>query len=256
MKSKIIQITSIFIIILPFLSGCAQDPPKCSDVETLSLVKQIITNQLRIKNLSEQEVKNNLGFEFSRASAFDKSIKKYSCQTKLIAGKYELPITYESQLDDQNQHFVLVNNIAESDIYNIKEEIKEKIKESSNKYALSSSIKVKNESTCLKYEPNIVKISGKLVELTFAGPPNYESIENGDDAETGYYLELSRSICTVAEEDSDGFENIKLVQLVLDKSGYSSLRNKLNTSISIKGNLFAGDNGHHHASVLLINITQ
>lgn len=255
MKFKIIQITSIFIIILPFLSGCAQDPPKCSDVETLSLVKQIISNKLRIKNLSEQEVKNNLEFEFSRASAFDKSIKKYSCQAKLIAGKYELPISYESQLDDQNQHIVLVDNFADSDLYNIKNEITSTIKDVNTKKVISTNL-VKNEPTCLKYDSDKVKISGKLVELTFPGRPNYESIEDGDEAENGFYIELSKPFCTVGDGESDGFENIKLVQLVLDEKGYSLLNNKLNTNVTVEGNLFGALTGHHHAQVLLENVTE
>jgi hypothetical protein len=59
--------------------------------------------------------------EFPRASAFDEKIKKYSCEAKLVAGgAYQLPIIYESQLDDKGQHIVSVGGISRGDLLGVK----------------------------------------------------------------------------------------------------------------------------------------
>ena len=55
------------------------------------------------------------------------------------------------------------------------------------------------EPGCLPYEPEPVQMTGTLVRLTFPGRPNYESIEEGDEPETGFYLELSRGVCTTGD---------------------------------------------------------
>ena len=79
--------------------------------------------------MSENEIKENLKLELPRASAFDEKIKKYSCEAKMIVGgSIQLPITYESQLDDSNQHIVAVGGILKGDIYAISYTLVEAIK--------------------------------------------------------------------------------------------------------------------------------
>lgn len=106
---------------------------------------------------------------------------------------------------------------------------------------------------CLRYEPVVVALSGILVRRTYPGAPNYESIKDGDQPETGYYLKLQSPVCVKAEEndESSDHDDIKEVQLVLDIKQYATLRPKLGKSISLSGQLFEGFNGHHHTSVLL-----
>ncbi len=98
-------------------TGCVKEPPKCSDEDTLTLVRKIILDQIGgSEKLTEKEIKDNLKIEYSRASAFEEKIKKFSCDAKLIVGgTVEMPITYESQLDDNNQHIVSVGGISEID---------------------------------------------------------------------------------------------------------------------------------------------
>ena len=81
-------------------------------------MRKIVLDELGgSEGLSEQEIRENMRLEFSRATAFDKNIKKYSCDAKLITGgTYQLPITYESQLDDKNQHIVSVGGIGRGDL--------------------------------------------------------------------------------------------------------------------------------------------
>jgi hypothetical protein len=113
----------IATLVTTFLTGCAKEPPKCSDEETYSLVRSIILDQIGgSEGLTEKEIQDNLKIEFARASAFDENIKKYSCEAKLISGGgfYEVPITYETQLDDNGQHIVTVGGIAMGDLIGVK----------------------------------------------------------------------------------------------------------------------------------------
>lgn len=114
------QRNSIVIVslIACFVSGCAKEPPKCSDEATFSLVRQIIADQLGGREgVTDKELQDNMRIEFPRPSAYDEKIKKITCEAKLIAGgTVEMPITYESQLDDKNQHIVSVGGISRRDL--------------------------------------------------------------------------------------------------------------------------------------------
>lgn len=107
---------------------------------------------------------------------------------------------------------------------------------------------------CLTYEPTVVTLSGTLVRKTFPGPPNFESVENGDRAETGYYLQLAPSICTQAATDDDAgdHDGVKEIQLVLSGPQYDALRPKLGARVTLTGSLFEAHSGHHHTPVLLM----
>jgi hypothetical protein len=48
---------------------------------------------------------------------------------------------------------------------------------------------------CVSYEPSHVTLQGTLVRKTFPGPPNYESVKNGDKPQTSWILELQENIC-------------------------------------------------------------
>ena len=107
---------------------------------------------------------------------------------------------------------------------------------------------------CLPYEPATVTLAGKLERKTFPGRPNYESVAKGDEAETGYYLVLRSGICTVASSyspEAEAKKNIRLIQIVLDKDGYTKLRPDLGRTVRLRGQLFAEHTGHHHAPLLL-----
>lgn len=122
--------TIIATLVAAFIAGCAKEPPKCSDEDTFALIRQIIVDQLGGREgVTDKELHDNMKIEFPRASAFDEKIKKYSCEAKLIAGgSVELPITYESQLDDKNQHIVSVGGIARGDLVALQFAIAEGIK--------------------------------------------------------------------------------------------------------------------------------
>ncbi|MBH2020439.1 MAG: hypothetical protein I8H91_13045 [Burkholderiales bacterium] len=124
---------SIIVVLLlaVVVAGCAKEPPKCSDESTFSLIRQIIVDQLGGREgVTDTELQENMKIELPRASAFDEKIKKFSCEAKLIAGgKIQLPITYESQLDDRNQHIVSVGGISRGDLFQLQYAINNGIKE-------------------------------------------------------------------------------------------------------------------------------
>lgn len=103
------------------ITGCGKDAPKCSDEETIGLVRQIVLGKTGgTDGLSEKEISGLIKIELPRASGYDEKIKKYSCEGKLIAGDaYQLPITYESQVDDKGQHIVSVDGISRGDLWGV-----------------------------------------------------------------------------------------------------------------------------------------
>jgi len=112
---------------------------------------------------------------------------------------------------------------------------------------------------CLSYGPEIVSVSGQLERHTFPGRPNYESVENGDEAETGFYLKLAHPVCTLGDAQSpDAYpqEGVTSIQLVLDQEGYEELRPLLGMQLNLRGKLFAAHTGHHHAPLLLEGISR
>jgi len=113
-----------------------------------------------------------------------------------------------------------------------------------------------SQHVCLRYEPEVVAVTGVLTRKVFPGPPNYESIQQGDQEETGFYLEPSSPVCMMgsrnpAKDDNGPIAEVRLIQLVLDSVGYARLRPHLGQQITLRGQLFAAFTGHHHAPLLL-----
>ena len=109
-------------------------------------------------------------------------------------------------------------------------------------------------------EPTEIELSGKLKRETFPGPPNYESIKNGDEIETHYYLSLNEKIDVLTNTNNkismindESVKNVDILQLVItNDSDWVKLKNiGVGANIKIKGTLFKRHTGHHHSRVLL-----
>lgn len=48
---------------------------------------------------------------------------------------------------------------------------------------------------CLKYEPEVAELRGKVKKIIFPGPPNYESVKDGDEPEHYWVLFLPQAVC-------------------------------------------------------------
>lgn len=110
-----------------------------------------------------------------------------------------------------------------------------------------------NAADCLKYEPATVALNGTLHRATFPGRPNFESIADGDEAETGFYLTLKQAICTQGDggPEREPHKEVREIQLVLTPAQYAKLRPELGKPVQLRGQMFSGFTGHHHADVLL-----
>lgn len=116
---------------------------------------------------------------------------------------------------------------------------------------------VANAEQCVSYKNT--EITGTLYKDTFAGPPNYESIADGDKPETYFLVKLVKPVCVDggagADELEGNFTDIKNIQLVLNgESTYDSLRTSLGKPVKCTGNLFSAHTGHHHTEVLLSEV--
>lgn len=115
---------------------------------------------------------------------------------------------------------------------------------------------VKSEE-CLSYKPAKVKLTGTLVSRTFPGPPNYESIEKGDEPETYWILKLTKPICVNGnpkdEINNATVNDVMLIQLVFLGEGneYNRYRDLLSKKVGVTGSLFLGHTGHHHTDILI-----
>ncbi len=112
----------------------------------------------------------------------------------------------------------------------------------------------------MHYEPEIIELIGEIDLQTFPGAPNYESIKNGDEVETHFYLKLRNSIDVIAlpkdaesPMKSESFYNVQILQLVVHDDKNMSILRKTGEGghLKIRGTLFHRFSGHHHSRVLL-----
>lgn len=107
-------------------------------------------------------------------------------------------------------------------------------------------------SQCFDYEPSIVELTGTMKRVVFPGPPNYESVKEGDEPEIYWVLSLDAAICVNGDSKSDfntSESKIKSLQLLIGK--YNKYRYLLGQKVKVKGMLTHSFTGHHHTLVML-----
>src|ERR671926_549033 len=103
---------------------------------------------------------------------------------------------------------------------------------------------------CVSYEPAEVALKGTIRQHTFAGPPNYESVARGDQAETVWLLHLTQPICVSASSDWEKETGVSGLQLVFANSGEYD-KSLLGRKVVVTGTLYHQHTGHHHTKVLI-----
>ncbi|GAB1596434.1 DUF4431 domain-containing protein [Lysobacter claricitrinus] len=103
---------------------------------------------------------------------------------------------------------------------------------------------------CLRYEPDVVTLSGTLLTRTFYGPPNFGEDPATDSKERQVLLRLDAPICTITSADREDVaeadqRDVTLVQTDLD------LRPYIGKHVRVQGTLFHAITAHHHTSVLI-----
>jgi hypothetical protein len=98
---------------------------------------------------------------------------------------------------------------------------------------------------CLQY--GIVRLTGRLVQQTYPGPPDYESIRKGDEPLIIWILQLNRSVCVASSGSGyPGSYGTREIQLVLDGDEYAKgdeyarYRQLLGKKITVTGSLVPG----------------
>jgi hypothetical protein len=113
----------------------------------------------------------------------------------------------------------------------------------------------------LYYEPEIVRITGVIRRETQPGPPNWESIENGDRPVTFWILNADKKYSVrnkepVQEPDPEIRGNIDVdgiseFQLVLRGEMYDNYSHMLNQKVVATGTLYHKHTGWHFKTILL-----
>ena len=102
-----------------------------------------------------------------------------------------------------------------------------------------------------------VTLIGNLTKQVFPGPPNYESVTNGDMPEQAWILKLGAPICI----DDKGAQADPTLQF--DTIHIYFTRESINAQfprfvgarVRVTGDGFAAHSGHHHAP-LVVDLTQ
>lgn len=98
---------------------------------------------------------------------------------------------------------------------------------------------------CLRYGD--VRLTGRLVQQTYAGAPDYESVTRGDEPLIIWVLQLDRGICVDGSDSSySSAYNEREIQLVVGSDQharadqYGLYRALLGAKITVTGRLLAG----------------
>jgi hypothetical protein len=101
-----------------------------------------------------------------------------------------------------------------------------------------------------------ITVTGKLSLHSFPGPPNYESIADGDTEERTYILELPRMEC--ADDGGElvgriGFDRVHVSVSDAETGArlWRELRAALGKEVTISGEAIGHHTGHHHAPVVM-----
>jgi hypothetical protein len=98
---------------------------------------------------------------------------------------------------------------------------------------------------CLRY--GIVSLTGRLVQQTYPGPPDYESVTKGDEPLVIWILQLDTGVCVASLDSSyPSACSEREIQLVLGTDQYAradqyaQYRHLLGRKITVTGRLLPG----------------
>ena len=108
---------------------------------------------------------------------------------------------------------------------------------------------------CLHYGD--VTLTGRLVQQTYAGPPDFESVTEGDQPLVIWILQLDTGICIVtADASHPNTYNEREIQLVFGKDQYArsrpyaEYRHLLGKKIAVTGRLLPGGGKYEKSFVI------
>jgi len=95
--------------------------------------------------------------------------------------------------------------------------------------------------SCYHYRPASVSLTGRLIQRTLPGPPNYQSIARGDRPQVVDLLILDTPICTIADykdsPNTDAFQGQDTLQVRRAESTWREVRRLSGQRVVVKGTL-------------------
>jgi len=95
--------------------------------------------------------------------------------------------------------------------------------------------------SCYHYRPAPVSLTGRLIQRTLPGPPNYQSIARGDRPQVVDLLILEASICTIPDykdsPNTDAFQGQDTVQVRRAEATWREVRRLSGRRVVVTGTL-------------------
>lgn len=200
------------------LVACSKSPPKCSDPETLELLREIIVENLGddhpAASLSAARLNDKLLIQYAKAERFDEKIQKLNCSATIAVPMkiedltYQVRIEYESQLDDRDEHIVLLKNLHRGDLLGLSDALISNINNEKNQRPRERTTAEARKRSLLNSESIVGTWKG---ELEGEGEMKIEERPNG------YYLSLAVSAGNCAGSLS-GLASLSSQTLTLSKN--------------------------------------
>lgn len=95
--------------------------------------------------------------------------------------------------------------------------------------------------SCYHYRPAPVSLTGRLIQRTLPGPPNYQSIKRGDRPQVVDLLILDAPICTIPDykdsPNTDAFQGQDTVQVRRAEATWREVRRLTGRRVMVSGTL-------------------
>ena len=101
-------------------------------------------------------------------------------------------------------------------------------------------------------EGQVITLQGTLAEHTYPGPPNYESIENGDEAVTNEFIQLDEPLECDLTQENESVAEVQLVFVGKSQASAAQLSPNQKHMIVATGKTMYAHAGRHYTPVLLL----
>jgi hypothetical protein len=95
--------------------------------------------------------------------------------------------------------------------------------------------------SCYHYKPAVVVLTGRLIQRTLPGPPNYQSIARGDRPDIVDFLILDAPICTIADykdsPNTDAFRGQDTIHVRRAEATWRDVRRLTGQRVTVRGTL-------------------
>src|SRR5437899_11900138 len=95
--------------------------------------------------------------------------------------------------------------------------------------------------SCYHYRPASVALTGRLIQRTLPGPPNYQSIARGDRPDIVDFLILDAPICTIADykdsPNTDVFRGQDTIHVRRAEATWHDVRRLTGQRVTVRGTL-------------------